>query len=63
MNIGRKEAEMIDWVRRFRDEDLDQILDKLKDESLTGRRNWYFLKFAFSKTTQKKSLAHTQQKI
>ncbi|MFT4855179.1 MAG: hypothetical protein ACI9UV_000896 [Algoriphagus sp.] len=35
MNIAEKKAEIIDWVKNLKNEDLIQILDKLKSESLT----------------------------
>jgi len=35
MNIEEKKAEIIDWVRDLVDEDLIQILYKLKSQSLT----------------------------
>lgn len=35
MNIAEKKAEIIKWVRNLKNEDLIQILDKLKTESLT----------------------------
>jgi hypothetical protein len=35
MNITEKKAGIIDWIRDIADEDLIQILDKLKSESLT----------------------------
>ncbi|GEM_PF-2072949 len=35
MNIAEKKAEIIDWVKNLKNEDLIQILDKLKSESFT----------------------------
>ena len=35
MNIAEKKAEIIDWVKNLKNEDLIQILDNLKSESLT----------------------------
>jgi hypothetical protein len=35
MNTTEKKAEIIDWIRDIADEDLIQILDKLKSESLS----------------------------
>jgi hypothetical protein len=35
MNTTEKKAGIIDWIRDIADEDLIQILDKLKSESLS----------------------------
>jgi len=61
MNIAEKKAEIIDWVRDLEDEDLIQILDKLKTESLTEEEMVLSEILAFSNNS-KKITPHTSAK-
>ncbi len=61
MNITEKKAGIIDWIRDIADEDLIQILDKLKSESLSEEEKTLFEILELSNNS-KKITPHTSAK-
>lgn len=57
MNITEKKAGIIDWIRDIADEDLIEILDKLKSESLSEEEKTLFEILELSNNS-KKSLSY-----